>query len=102
MGPKYLTTSFADIPCGILMCFIFMPIAQKANLFANSFCVMGPPYPILRGSMYKGVANLKGLELAFKLGSSFTLLLKARRGGGKKGTSCEEGFVIFSTKLQVT
>jgi hypothetical protein len=53
--------------------------------------------------MYKGVANPKGLELAFKLGSSFTLLLKARGGGGgKKGTSCEEGFVIFPRKLQVT
>ncbi len=84
------------------MSFGFMLIAQRANLFANSFCVMGPPFPISGGSTYKGVANPKGLELAFKLGSSFILLLKVWGGGGKKGTSCEEGFVIFPTKLQVT
>jgi len=76
MGPKYLATSSADISCGILMCFGFMPIAHRASLFANSFCVMGPPFQISGGSTYKGVAKPKGMELAFKLGSSFTLLLK--------------------------
>jgi hypothetical protein len=50
--------------------------------------------------VYKGVTNLKGLELAFKLDSSFIFLLKAQEGGGsKKGTNYEEGFVIFPTKL---
>jgi len=50
---------------------------HKEQTFANSFCVMGPPSPILGGFVYKGVANPKGLELAFKLGSNFTFLLKA-------------------------
>jgi hypothetical protein len=77
MGPKYLTTSFVDISHGILMCFGFMPIAHRTKLFANSFRAMVPPSPILIGSTYKGATNPKGLELAFKLGSSFTLLLKA-------------------------
>ncbi len=59
-----------------------------------------PPSPILGGFVYKGVTNLKGLELAFKLDSSFIFLLKAQEGGGsKKGTNYEEGFVIFPTKL---
>jgi hypothetical protein len=54
-----------------------MLVAQRANLSANSFHIMGPPSSISRGFMYKGAVNPKGLELAFKLGSSFTLLLKA-------------------------
>ncbi len=85
------------------MCFKLMPIVQRANLFINSFCILGPPFPISRGFAYKGVPNLKGLELAFKHGSSFTLLLKAQGGGGgKKSTSCEEVSVTFPTKLEVT
>jgi len=100
MGPKYLAISLVDISCGILMWFRVMSGAQRSNLFANSFHIMGPPFPILRGFTYKSATNPKGLQLAFKLGSSFILFLKARRG--KKGISCEEGFVIFPTKLQVT
>jgi hypothetical protein len=77
-----------------------MSIAQRSNLFANSFQIMGPPFPILGGFAYKSTTNPKGLQLAFKLGSSFILFLKAQKG--KKGISCEKGFVIFLTKLQVT
>jgi hypothetical protein len=64
---------------------------------------MGLASPILGSFVYKGVINPNGLKLPFKPNPSFTLLLKARRGrGGKKGTSCELGSVIFSRKLQIT
>ncbi len=63
---------------------------------------MGPPFPILGSSMYKGVTNHNGLKLPFKPNSSFTLLLKTQGGGGsKKGISCELGSVEFSNNLQI-
>jgi hypothetical protein len=64
---------------------------------------MGLAYPISGIFVYKGTINSNGLKLPFKLDPSFALLLKARGGGGgKKGTSCELGSVIFSKKLQIT
>jgi hypothetical protein len=80
-----------------------MPIAQSSNFSTNSFCVMGSPSLILGSYAYKGVTNPNGLKLPFKPNSSFILLFKAQGGGGgKKGTSCELGYVIFFRKLQIT
>jgi hypothetical protein len=102
MGLKYFATSFASISPGIWMRFGLMPVAQSLNFSANSFHVMGLPFPILGNSVYKGVTNHTGLKLPFKPNSNFILLLKAQGGGGsKKGTSCELGSVIFSKNLQI-
>jgi hypothetical protein len=100
-----------EVFCNFFCCYISWNLdafwahvnCAKFELFYKLLPCNGPPFPILGSFAYEGVTNPNGLKLTFKPKSSFILFLKTQGGGGgKKGTSCQLGFIIFSRELQIT